>query len=336
MKKAFLANLIIILSLICGCGAFGNELTERSSFAFDTFITISDEGHSDTYYNNLFVTIGMLEDKLSVTKADSEISRLNREKELTPSKEVYEIIEKAVEASKLTGGAFDITSCPYVETWGFTTKEYRVPKEEELEAISKKVGFENIELSDGKVILKNDATIDLGGIAKGYLGDMLADIKGDETAIISLGGNIRVIGRKKDGSLWKIGIADPKSPSEIMGYLQVEDTNIVTSGGYERFFYGNDGEMYWHIIDPASGKPAKNGIISVTVIGKDGTMCDALSTGLFVMGEEKVKEFYQNNSDYELVIVTEDDRILLSEGIEEFFVSGGNTKRQVEVITKNK
>ena len=336
MKKVLFADLIFILILICGCGAPEKKLSERSTFAFDTYISISDEGHSDTYYNNIFNTISMLEDKLSVTKADSEISRLNREKELTPSKEVYEIIEKAVEASKLTGGAFDITSYPYVETWGFTTKEYHVPDSEELEAINSRVGFENIELSDGKVILKNDASIDLGGIAKGYLGDMLAEIEGDGSAIISLGGNIRVIGRKKDGSLWKIGIADPQNPSEILGYLQVEDTNIVTSGGYERFFYGDDGEVYWHIIDPFTGKPAQNGIISVTVIGKDGTMCDAFSTGLFVMGEERAKAFYQSHSDYEVVIVTEDDRILVSEGIKDSFVSGGNIRRQLEVITKSK
>ena len=161
------------------------------------------------------------------------------------------------------------------------------------------------------------------------------------SGLINLGGNVECIGTKPDGKPWRVAVKSPfeDSKSDVLGVIEASDTAVITSGGYERFFEEN-GEKYWHIIDPKTGKPAKSGLISVTVIGKNGTVCDGLSTALFVMGEEGAEAFYkkygsgENGIDaFELIMVSDDKKVYLTEGVNTIFsLAPEYSDLKVEVI----
>ena len=159
----------------------------------------------------------------------------------------------------------------------------------------------------------------MGSLAKGYTSDSIIEIfreNGVESAIVNLGGNVQTLGTKPDGSLWKVGIKNPFQPDSEMCIVSVEDKAVITSGNYERYFTGEDGKNYWHIIDSKDGRPADNGLVSVTVIGSNGMMCDSLSTALFVAGTENAVEYWQNNGDFDMILVTDDGKLLITENIE--------------------
>ena len=149
---------------------------------------------------------------------------------------------------------------------------------------------------------------------------------GVTSAVISLGGNVQTLGLRPDGSDWTVAVQDPADTSTYLGTITVGETAVVTSGSYQRYFEEN-GVVYHHIIDPATGYPADSGLTSVTVVADCdldevdggpgvGTMCDALSTALFVMGEEKALDFWRSGAyDFDLVLVTEDGRVVVTDGI---------------------
>ena len=172
----------------------------------------------------------------------------------------------------------------------------------------------------------------MGGIAKGYTSDLVEQTfraNGIESGKISLGGNVFVLGTKPDGSDWRVGIKDPRNESGLAAILSLRDAYAITSGGYERYFEEN-GKTYHHIIDPSTGYPADSGLLSVTVVAADngpdwagagnGAMCDAFSTALFVMGEEQALDFWRNGGyDFDLVLVTEDGRVVITAGLADRF-----------------
>lgn len=269
---------------------------------------------------------------LSRTSGSSEVSMLNGAGgEMVPvGAEICTLIQTAGDFTEATGGAFDITIAPVVSAWGFTTDSYQVPDREALQTLLESVGMEHVHLSGGSARLDPGTMIDLGGIAKGYTADRVAEIF-QEHAVprgkVELGGNILVIGDKPDGTAWRVGVQDPKHPDEADGLvcvLNLTDAFAVTSGSYQRYFE-QDGKRYHHIIDPATGCPADSGLTSVTVVADsargNGTMCDALSTALFVMGEDKALDFWRSGVyDFQLVLVTEDGRVVVTEGLKDGFV----------------
>jgi len=189
----------------------------------------------------------------------------------------------------------------------------------------------------------------LGGIAKGYVSDLLEELYREydiSSGTVSLGGNIYVKGTKEGDALWQVGIQDPKQPENgaLVGVVGLGDAFAVTSGGYQRFFE-QDGKVYHHIIDPATGYPADSGLTSVTVIAKAakqdasgtvgvGTMCDALSTALFVMGEKAALEFrHSSGLDFDLVLVTEDDRVVVTDGIAKQFTETEGSGYTYETVS---
>ncbi len=180
-------------------------------------------------------------------------------------------------------------------------------------------------------------TIDLGSIAKGYAGELAARTlrdKGVTSALLNLGGNVQTIGSKPDGSAWIIGIKDPKNPDTAMMGLSVTDQAVVTSGGYERYFE-QDGHTYWHIMDPATGRPAKSGLLSVTVVGDKGGICDALSTSLFVMGLDKAYDLWSESDDFEAVFVATDGTVYITDGLKDkFSLAQGYEDTSVKILTR--
>jgi thiamine biosynthesis lipoprotein len=222
---------------------------------------------------------------------------------------------------------------PIVRAWGFTTGDYRVPEDDEISALMENVGYDKITLDRDTVTLAPGMEIDLGSTAKGYAGRRVAELLRDSgvtSALLNLGGNIQTVGPKPDGSPWRIAVQDPQSDGQL-GTLSVTDMAVVTSGGYERYFEEN-GETFWHIMDPATGRPAKSGLISVTIVGSDGLLCDGLSTALFVMGAEKGAELWRQRGDFEAIMVTEDGDILITAGLSGSFTLAEGYSGEVTVI----
>ena len=332
MKRCFIFILAAALCLT-GCGKKADEATAQI-FAMDTVMELTAYGSQvDAALSDAENAIQRLESQLSRTQADSLVSRLNRDGSLADAaSDGLALIAKALEYWDATGGAFDITIAPVMDAWGFTGDTYRVPSQTELDALLERVNSDEIQIRGSSVTLGQGQSIDLGGIAKGYTSDRVESIfraGGVESGNISLGGNVFVLGSKPDGSAWRVGIKDPQDESGLAVILPLQDAYAITSGGYERSFEEN-GKTYHHIIDPATGYPADSGLLSVTVVAKangsdftgpgNGTMCDAFSTALFVMGEEKALDFWRTGGyDFDLVLVTADGRVVVTAGLADQF-----------------
>ena len=288
--------------------------------------------------------IRRLEKLWSATDPESEISALNSsEVAITVSDETAELLTFARDMAKKTGGAFDPTVYPLVDAWGFLTHRYRIPSDEEIAGILERVGAYKILVTGNSVMLWGGAQLDLGGIAKGASGDAASEVlqkSGIKSAIINLGGNVHLVGARPDGQPWRIGIRDPYGKG-ILGIVAVRDCAVVTSGMYERNFTDNNGHVYHHIMDPATGHPAESGLISVTILAHEGMLADALSTGLFVMGEEKAVAFWREHGGtqvggFETILVTAGDTVLVSEGVAKVFAPEHEfAEADVRVITRN-
>ena len=268
--------------------------------------------------------IRSLEAEFSVTDPESGVSRLNAAGYGPVSTETAEVLETALTLSERTDGAFDCTVYPVLRAWGFTTGEYRVPSQAELDSLLPLTDWRKVNVSAGSVTLGNGQKIDFGGIAKGYAGDRLIALfreAGVTSALVNLGGNVQTLGTKPDGSLWRVAVKDPRGEG-YAGIVETADRAVVTSGGYERYFEEN-GRTYVHILDPKTGFPASAGLLSVTVMGERGILCDGLSTALYVMGEERAAELYRGSGDFDMVLLTEDGRILLTEGLADCFTPAG-------------
>jgi thiamine biosynthesis lipoprotein len=196
------------------------------------------------------------------------------------------------------------------------------------------VDYRQIHLEGNDVSLPGGMEIDLGAVAKGYAGDRLARMlkeAGVESAVLALGGNIQAVGARPDGSPWRVGVQSPDKDG-LLGVLSVCDRAVVTSGGYERFFTDDAGNVWWHIMDPATGYPARSGLVSVTIIGENGLTCDALSTALFIMGPERAADYWRQHRDFEMVLATEDGRLLLTPGAGDIFQAEDGLPYRIEVI----
>ena len=265
-----------------------------------------------------------LNDILSIGLEESEISRVNRTGSGTVSADTAAMIREALTLYKETEGAFDLTVYPLMDLWGFVSKEYHVPTEDELAETMLRIGADRVTLEEetGLVTLGEGQAIDLGGIAKGFTSQRLMEIfrqYGVESAIVSLGGNMQCLGTKPDGSAWRIGVKDPFNPDfGLSAIVQIVDKAVITSGGYERFFVDEaTGKTYRHIIDPATGYPAESGLSSVSIITANGTLGDGLSTALYIMGLEKAADFWRAHSDsFDAILIDNDGNVYITAGIE--------------------
>lgn len=295
-------------------------------FAMDTSITLTAYGeHAEEALKDAEAEIHRIDDLLSTGNSASEIATLNREKQSTVSEETYQLVRRAKEIGDDTRGVFDISVYPLMEAWGFTDENYRVPSKDELENLLQHVHSDQIACEEDNRIelLDPQMEIDLGGIAKGYTADKVIQVlkeHGVEHALVNLGGNISTLGSKPDGSLWRIGIQDPNDAESFIGGIECQGKVVATSGGYQRYFEEN-GKTYFHIIDLSDGFPARNGIISATVVSDDGALTDALSTSLFIMGPEKAQEYWRSHKDqFEAVLVEDDGAIWITQGLEGSFL----------------
>ena len=335
MKRLCALLLAALLAAgITGCGTMDPDEAAESIqvIAMDTAMIFTAYGANSTKATYAAEAEAYrLEALLSRTEEESPVAQLNSQGTAQVDAELWALIETALDYTAATDGAFDITVAPVLLAWGFTTDEYQVPSQAELDTLLPLVGPEHIrslgENGDGTVTVELDpgTQIDLGAIGKGYASDRVAAIFREyeiPRGLLRLGGSVLAIGDRPDGAAWRVGIQDPKDPDSADAFaavLNLTDAYAVTSGSYQRYFE-QDGKTYHHIIDPATGYPAESGLASVTIVtdGTDGngTLCDALSTALFVMGEEKALDFWRSGVyDFQMVLVTEDDRVVLTDGL---------------------
>ena len=311
MDKKRILQILIVLCILAPLvvlavlwGTNGRTYT-TDGYYFDTYVSITVYSLKDA---------GYLDECMEICeKYDNSLGRLNLG-EMTMinqqayagvdvSDDTYYVFERALEFCDETKGAVDITIAPLVDIWGFThnmsgnSSADRKPTDLEIRQALKKVNYKRVKLYEGNRVKFYDSNVqvDLGFIAKGFVADKIKEYlveKGVKSAIISLGGNVVVIGSKPDGSDYNIGIKDPDNPEGIIDSISVSDKSVVTSGTYERYVE-YDGVKYHHILNTNTGYPVKTDVKSVTVISDSSLEGDALSTICLILGEEKSKDILE-------------------------------------------
>ncbi|MBE6612441.1 MAG: FAD:protein FMN transferase [Ruminococcaceae bacterium] len=326
MKKILLILTILLALTACGC-----RHAARSSFYMDTVITW-DITHvsADALIDASEAITANVETMLSLHLEASAVSGLNRG-ETVRHPELAELLRITKSVAEAAGGAYDVTVAPLVQLWNVAhpDTDWTPPTEDEIADLRSLVDYRQIHIeSDARampewsVTLDDGASIDLGGIGKGYaLGKCAAMLTGKNArGTVSFGGNIAVVGQKDDGSDWRVGVKDPAAPDTLCAILEIPSGIVAVSGGYERFAEYN-GVRYHHIIDPATGHPADSGVASAaiwvkTADARNGAVADALSTALFIMGEDGAAQLYAEHIfDFEYFLVLDDGSFVVSEGL---------------------
>lgn len=317
--------------LLAGCG-YSNVASE-SFESMDTFMKIDIYGSADTAAE-IRAGIESLDSLLSAQDDSSEIGRLNKNGSAELSEDTADLLAQALELCADTDGALDISVYPLVEAWGFIDKNYRIPGESEIDDLLKNTDFRKITLSGGRASLGSGMKLDLGAVAKGYAADKAVELMKENNVragILNLGGTVAAVGEKPNGEKWRVGICDPENTAAYFGSVSASGKVVATSGSYERYFE-QDGKRYCHIIDPKTGCPTDNGTVSVTVISDSGTKSDALSTALFVMGIDGAKEYWRSHTDFEFILLDEENTLWLTEGAEAAFRMNKDYEYNMKVI----
>ena len=322
MKRIFVV--FLCLFLLSGCAAEGDAGASSTRYltAMDTVMSLTAYGQNrDGALEMSVAEIQRLDDLLSIGNENSDISRLNREKNAVLSPDTWSLLSQALDLAQDTQGVFDPTVYPLVKLWGFYDKDYHVPTRQELSQALALVDYRKVSLSQDSygASLGKGQQIDLGGIGKGFASQRVTELLRDAgvtSAMVSLGGNIQCLGAKPDGSPWNIGIRDPFG-EELYATVRVTDKAVITSGGYERYFEDPETHnIYRHILDPRTGFPAEKGLSSVSIVTSDGTLGDGLSTALYIMGLEDATAYWQAHREaFEAVFITDSGNLYATEGL---------------------
>lgn len=278
-----------------------------------------DEVLAGAAMDAVFAEVQRIDELMSTYIGDSRISDINERaarEAVSAGEELFALIQRSLDISALTHGAFDITYASVGKHYDFRARVR--PDSETVARELGRIDFRLVELDQASHTVrfrKDGVRIDLGGIAKGYVVERGIDIlrsRGLEHAIVTAGGDSRLLGDRR-GRPWIIGIRDPRHDGQIAISLPLENEAISTSGDYERYFE-EDGVRYHHILTPKTGEPA-SGVHSATVIGPDAVMTDALSTSVFVMGVDEGLTLISSLPDYDSIVIDADGRIYYSDGL---------------------
>lgn len=308
LTMLFLSSILLLAS----CQQQGYD--RQSLIALGTVCTIQlPAGTRPQVYDQVQKALDTVDGELSRTKASSQIAILNREKQATLSDDVLALLQEGIEVAEKTDGAFDPAIGALTGMWAIATDHPRVPSEEEIQSVD--TDWRHIRIVGDQVTIPATMEIDLGAIGKGYAADRIKEVLRENrvfSALVNLGGNIYAIGEKQGGNPWVIGLRDPNGDEgQAFITIQVRDLSLVTSGAYERNFT-QDGVTYHHILDRKSGYPAESDLASASILGPSSTLCDALSTSVFVLGSEKGMDLVESLAGYACVLVKKDGAILFS------------------------
>lgn len=290
---------------------------------FDLSVVANSQIEGDAYIDMAIAEIQRIERLISSWNINSETSKINQSAGVNPvkvSKELFDLIKRAIQISKITEGAFDISYASMDKIWKFDGTMTEMPSAEAIKKSVEKVGFINIVLDEANqtVFLKlKGMKIGFGAIGKGYAADKSKKIlqnKGVVAGLINASGDLNCWGQQPDGQSWKIGITNPINKNKIFSWFDIEDRAVVTSGNYEKYISFN-GKRYTHIINPKTGYPA-SGIVSVTVFAPKAELADALATSIFVMGVEVGLDLIDQLDEVECIIIDDTNKMISSKGIQ--------------------
>ena len=335
--------LILCTALVCpillltGCQnttdtstSTGKEPISISSIKLNTTVQITIYNSQDkSLLNDCLALCDKYELIFSRTNEESELYKLNH-LEGTPvsnttntrhiSEDLAALLSKGLSITKESDGAFDIAIAPLTSLWDFTAENPKVPDNTDIQNALPQCSSDGISIDGQDITLpSDDIQFDVGAIAKGYIADRLKDFlvkKGVNSAIINLGGNVLCIGSKPDGTSFKVGIQKPFADrNETEAVMDITGKSVVSSGIYERCFK-QDGKLYHHILNPKTGYPYDNGLISVTIISDQSVDGDALSTTCFALGLEDGLKFAEKKG-VQAVFITEDYELHYTDGFQD-------------------
>ncbi len=324
MKITRILLWLLLLTVFCSCKQEEKQI-QRVEFAFDTVCSIQiftniEEKKAQNILDETFAKLKQLESVFSPTLKESELYKLNENtstKDIPISNELQYVIKESLHFAHLTSGAFNPCIGSLTKFWQPLWKESekaKIPTQEEIENALATVDYTNCIILNGNIVKAPNIKLDLGASAKGYATDCLKAIlieKGIKKAVIDLGGNILVMQEENDNSKMKVGIKSPiiHESNKIVGYVEVKNKAIVTSGNYERFFETN-GKLYHHIISSKTGYPVENELKSVTIISNEAMLSDILSTSCFVLGLEKSRILLEKFSGVSAIFFLKNDEII--------------------------
>lgn len=302
-SQIFIAALLILFIASCKTKSQRSYVFLEGFTQGTTFHITYEEKASVNYLEEINHIFNEIDSSMSIYRKNSIITGINQnDPNSIPDKHFLKVIEKAIEISRATNGAFDITVGPLANAWGFGFTEKSKITPQLIDSLKSFVGIEWISLADGQFIKKDPRVkLDVNAIAKGYTVDVVAEFleeKGVKNYMVEIGGELRVKGVNPKGEIWRIGVDKPlddplMTDRELQSILTVRDMSMATSGNYRKF-YVEDGIKYSHTIDPGTGYPVNHSLLSATVFAKDCMTADAFATAFMTMGLEKTKIFLQS------------------------------------------
>jgi thiamine biosynthesis lipoprotein len=330
--------------IVLACRQSSSALRRETRLMMDTYVTISAfaSGPKATAgLDSAFARLEQIDHKFNHLDSTSPLYTFNERSVPITDPEIIHVLEAAQRISALSGGAFDVTVEPLVRLWGFYSGSPALPEQRQIDSCLQFVGYQNLVIDSGRVTKKNPGTrIDLGGIAKGFgLAEAARVLRqaGVDSALIDLGGDVYAMGRKGNQE-WKVGIRNPRGDG-VVGVAALHNLAAVTSGDYERFFWGHprdtirnaesglaaaapvrqrghvpsDSVRYCHILDPHTGWPAR-GFCSTTVLMRDPVLAQGLSKVLFILGPEALA-LADSTDHFEALLITDSLRAIVSDGL---------------------
>lgn len=289
---------LLLLIFFLGCTNIGNTQeiysfkTSLIGSPFELTVVATDSTQANLYFEASVQEVKRIELLISEWKPETEVSKVNDQAGISAvkvSKEVFDLVERALKISKISEGAFDLTFASMEKLWQFDKKEHAsLPSPEIVSNNVKNVGYPFIQMDkkNQTIYITNPKTkIGLGGIGQGYIADKISEkLKGMgcTSAVVNVSGDVYAWGKKPDQKPWQVAITNPMNTQKIIGYFPLENSAVETSGNYEKYFTYNQ-KRYAHIIDPRTGYPVQD-IVSVSVFAKTTELSDALATAVFVLG----------------------------------------------------
>lgn len=290
---------------------------------FEITVLAKDTLEGELFCNNAIEEVKRIENLISDWIPTSQISKVNQNAGIQPVKvadEVFDLVERAIKISHLTNGAFDISYASMDKIWKFDGSMKKMPTATEIKKSVERVGYQKILLNtnDKTIFLKEKGMkLGLGGIGQGYIADKIKEllqVKGCESGIVNVSGDINTWGKQLDGNPWTVAIVNPMNKNKVFASFPLIDSAVETSGNYEKYVTFN-GKRSSHIIDPRTGYPA-SGIISVSVFAKQTEIADALATGIFVLGVEVGLDLINQINGIECIIIDDKGSIHYSKNID--------------------
>jgi FAD:protein FMN transferase len=333
-------TLVVLLS---GCSSLNPGWSEQSEIVLGTLSQIrihsNDMLSGDDAVQEAFNRVLEIDERMSYMQPDSQISQINSSAGTLPvtvTDDTLYLIEEGLRQHESTGGRFHIGLGSLIDLWGIGSEEPSIPEPEEIRETLNAIDIEHINVSGSQVLIRESGTsVHLGGMAKGYAVDEAVRILRDmgvTSGYVNFGGDVYALGSKPDGDQWSVGIKEPVVGSfDLVGRIIISDRSVVTSGDYERFISDESGRHYHHILDPATGYPTDNELVSVTIVSDTSLKGDILSTASLVMGLDAGYAHILETPDTEGLLITRSGDIYLTPGLAGIFELMNDAYRLAEI-----